>query len=166
MNKKKILFCDSSVNPQAKLGFGAYLLLDENDLLKQIDKSTIKTKLFNDTSSTKLELETLIWALHNIPKDVSHIEVFTDCQNIITLNSRREKLEKNDFRTSTNKIVKNTELYKEFYKLMDSYKIDFFKVKGHKKTKIKDEIDKIFTLVDRASRKKLREYYNSNSSSN
>ncbi len=154
---KKIVFCDSSVNPQEKIGFGAYLILDD---LKSIDKSNIKTKLFYDTSSTKLELETLLWALKNISEDTTKIDVYTDCQNIITLESRREKLEKSEYKTKTQKPIKNTELYKEFFKLLDSYEINLYKVKGHKKTKIKDEIDKIFTLVDRASRKKLRTYKN------
>ena len=34
----------------------------------------------------------------------------------------------------------------------------FIKVKGHKKSGLKDEIDNIFNLVDKASRKALREY--------
>ena len=36
--------------------------------------------------------------------------------------------------------------------------ISFVKVKGHKKTILKDEIDNIFNLVDKASRNALRVY--------
>ncbi len=57
----------------------------------------------------------------------------------------------------TNKRIKNHELYKEFYKITDLLDCDFVKVKGHKKQEAKDEIDKIFTLVDKASRNALRE---------
>lgn len=146
------LFCDGSVNPQMKIGFGAYFILDEN-----IQNQNIKTKKFENTSSTKLELEVLLWALKDMNIE-EKIQVYTDCQNILSLLSRREKLEKNNFRTSTNKIVKNELLYKEFYFLLDKYEIEFIKVKGHKKSSLKDEIDKAFNLVDKASRNTLREF--------
>ena len=48
--------------------------------------------------------------------------------------------------------------YKEFYKLIDKVDISFIKVKGHKKTSLKDEVDNIFNLVDKASRSALREF--------
>ncbi|UTJ05609.1 RNase H family protein [Arcobacter roscoffensis] len=146
------LFCDGSVNPQMKIGFGAYFILDEN-----IQNQNIKTKKFENTSSTKLELEVLLWALKDMNIE-EKIQVYTDCQNILSLLNRREKLEKNNFRTSTNKIVKNELLYKEFYFLLDKYEIEFIKVKGHKKSSLKDEIDKAFNLVDKASRNTLREF--------
>lgn len=155
MNKTKYLFTDSSVTPQTKIGYGAYLFLEHLDISK-IDKKTIPTKMFANTSSTKIELETLLWALNSIELDNVALTIYTDCQNITTLPGRKEKLEKNNYKTSTNKIVKNHELYKEFFKYIDTHNIKFVKTKGHKRTKEKDDIDKIFTLVDRASRSKLR----------
>ena len=149
------LFCDGSVNPQLKIGFGAYFILDENN-------QNIKTKMFENTSSTKLELEVLLWAFEDLTIKNEKIEVYTDCQNILSLLSRREKLEKNDYKTSTNKEVKNRFLYEKFYLLLDSFEIEFIKVKGHKKSSLKDEIDKAFNLVDKASRKALREFLKDN----
>ena len=149
------LFCDGSVNPQLKIGFGAYFILDENN-------QNIKTKMFENTSSTKLELEVLLWAFEDLTIKNEKIEVYTDCQNILSLLSRREKLEKNDYKTSTNKEVKNRCLYEKFYLLLDSFEIEFIKVKGHKKSSLKDEIDKAFNLVDKASRKALREFLKDN----
>ena len=76
--KKIKLFTDSSVNPQEKVGFGAYLLLKENNISFEDMKKDIKTKRFEDTSSTKLELQTLLWSLEEInDKDVI-IEIYTD----------------------------------------------------------------------------------------
>ena len=147
------LFCDGSVNPQIKVGFGAYFILDEN-----IQNQNIKTKKFENTSSTKLELEVLLWALEDENIEETKVQVYTDCQNIFSLLNRREKLESNNFKTSTNKIVKNELLYKEFYSFIDKYEIEFIKVKGHKKSSLKDEIDKAFNLVDKASRSALREF--------
>lgn len=154
--KKIKLFTDSSVNPQEKIGFGAYLLiLDENKSVENLKKD-IKIKRFENTSSTKLELQTLLWALNEIIDKNMIIEIYTDCQNIIGLEDRREKLEKNNFHTSAGKIMNNHELYKDFFEKMDKLNIILIKVKGHKKNSLKNEIDTIFNLVDKASRNALR----------
>ena len=150
------LFTDSSVNPQEKIGFGAYLLLEENEISFEEMKKNIKIKRFENTSSTKLELQTLLWSLEEINENII-IEVYTDCQNIIGLQDRREKLEKNNFHSTSGKLMNNHELYKEFFKKVDELNLTFIKVKGHKKNSLKDEIDTIFNLVDKASRSALRE---------
>ena len=155
--KKIKLFTDSSVNPQEKVGFGAYLLLKENNISFEDMKKDIKIKRFENTSSTKLELQTLLWSLEEInDKDVI-IEIYTDCQNIIGLQDRRERLEKNNFHSSAGKLMNNHELYKYFFEKTDELNLTFIKVKGHKKNSLKDEIDTIFNLVDKASRNALRE---------
>lgn len=140
------LFTDSSVNPQKKIGFGSFLVVQNENILFENLKESIKTKEFENTSSTKLELETLLWALEEIKNNEDCIiEVYTDCQNIIGLKNRREKLE-----------TANNELYKEFFEKIDKMNLVFIKVKGHKKSSLKDEIDSIFNLVDKASRRALR----------
>jgi len=145
------LFCDGSVNPQSKIGFGAYFIYDEI-----LEDQNIFVKKFENTSSTKLELEVLLWALEDLGE--LEVTVYTDCQNILQLEKRKEKLFKNDFLTSSGKKVKNEELYKKFYSEMQKLNLNFVKIKGHKKTALKDDIDKLFNLVDKASRKALREF--------
>ena len=156
--KKIKLFTDSSVNPQEKIGFGSFLLLN-NDETKAFEdlKKDIKLKRFENTSSTKLELQTLLWALDEIVDKNIIIEIYTDCQNIIGLENRRDKLEKNHFYSTSGKLMNNHELYKKFYEKLDKLNLTFIKVKGHKKNSLKDEIDNIFNLVDRVSRNALRE---------
>lgn len=154
--KKIKLFTDSSVNPQKKIGFAAYLKLSNENLSLEEMKKNIKTKRFEETSSTKLELQALLWALNELEENLS-IDVYTDCQNIIGLENRREKLEKNNYLSSSKKIINNHLLYKEFFKKIDRFNLNFIKVKGHKKTSLKDEIDNIFNLVDKSSRNALRE---------
>lgn len=159
MNQDKsqiYLFTDGSVNPQSAIGFGGYLLLDRLDFASVELESKIKVKSFNNTSSTKLELETLIWALNDVDLNNFKVVVYTDCQNIIGLKDRRDKLEQNDYITGKGKLIKNHELYKEFFILTDILDCEFIKVKGHKKSSTKNEIDEIFTLVDKATRKALR----------
>lgn len=160
--KQQYLFTDGSVNPQNNIGFGAYLHVDDNEPFNESLNQRIKTKKFNGTSSTKLELEALLWALDEINLEDVELVILTDCQNILGLESRREKFEKNDYMTSKNKKISNHELYKKFYKIVDSLNCKLVKVKGHKPKTNKDSIDKLFTLVDKASRNVLREYLNYN----
>ena len=155
--KKIKLFTDSSVNPQEKIGFGSFLILEEKEISFEEMKKNIKIKRFENTSSTKLELQTFLWALDEINDKNIIIEVYTDCQNIIGLENRREKLEKNHFHSSSGKLMNNHELYKKFFEKIDELNLTFIKVKGHKKNSLKDEIDTIFNLVDKASRSALRE---------
>jgi ribonuclease HI len=146
------LFCDGSVNPQKKVGMGAYFIYDE-----AFENQKIHLKRFENTSSTKLELEVLLWALSDENIQNHHITIYTDCQNILGLKDRREKLEKSFYKSSTGKAIKNEELYKAFYKITDKLECEFIKIKGHKPSLEKDDIDKLFNLVDKASRKALRE---------
>jgi ribonuclease HI len=74
------LFTDASVDPQTGIGYGAYLLLSEYELEKPISKLKIKTKRFENTTSSKLELEAFLWALSKIPVTNSKIIVYTECQ--------------------------------------------------------------------------------------
>ena len=156
--KKIKLFTDSSVNPQLKIGFAAFLkVTDEKVSLEEIKKD-IKIKKFENTSSTKLELQTFLWAIEEINLNTSFlIEVYTDCQNIIGLPNRKEKIQSLNYHSSSGKLLNNSELYKDFFKLLEKYNCEFIKVKGHKKNSLKDEIDDIFNLVDKASRNALRE---------
>ena len=153
-----LLFTDASVNPQEKLGFGAFLFIKKDELNSSDLKEKIKVKKFENTSSTKLEIQTLLWAFSLIEE--KNLTIYTDCQNIITLLERREKLEKSNFHTKTGKVLNNSEFYKEFFRYLDKKDCCFIKVKGHKKSSLKDEIDKVFNLVDKASRNALREELN------
>ena len=150
------LFTDASADPKTKIGYGAYLLLDKSNLESPLSKLKVNIKRFEDTSSSKLELETLLWALQGIPIKDSKIVIYTDCQNIISLKQREDGLKKSNFMTKKGTLLKNHELYKEFYKFTNLYECNFIKVKGHKRGEEKNRIDNYFTLVDKESREALR----------
>lgn len=150
------LFTDASVDPHTKVGYGAYLLLGEFELEAPLEKLKVKVKRFEATNSSKLELETFLWALQKLPTKNSKVIVYTDCQNIINLKDREEKIKKSGYMTKRGTLIKNHMLYEKFYELTDLYECDFIKVKGHKRSEDKDDIDKYFTLVDRAAREALR----------
>lgn len=150
-----LLFTDGSVNTKNKVGYGAYLAVTEPanpELLKQ----HVKVKRFDNTTSTKLELQTLLWALNDVEVSDRKVIVYTDSQNIIGLPDRRERLEKSGYYSKKNNRLKNYELYQEFYRVIDKLDCEFVKVRGHNKTKDKDDIERVFTLVDRASRRAIR----------
>jgi len=152
-----MLFTDGSVDTNSNIGIGAYLIvLNAETSIEQLNKQ-IKLKKFENTSSTKLELQTLLWALNEIQGSVRRITVYTDSQNTVGLLGRRKRFEQNSYRTRTNERIKNYKLYQEFYRITDILDCEFVKVRGHQKTSQKDYIQKIFTLVDRASRSALRE---------
>ena len=150
------LFSDGSVNTQTHVGFGAYVIVPENTPLEALETLHVKLKTFTQTSSTKLELQTLLWALDEVKEFEDEIMIYTDSQNIISLPSRRERFERNGYATKQKKIHEHAALYQAFYRVMDAMKCSLVKVKGHKLTCDKDTIDRHFTLVDRASREALR----------
>ncbi len=151
------LFTDGSVHPQSKVGYGAYLLATEDELCSQRLEKSVKLKRFEQTSSTKLELQTLLWALGDLSPSKFKVIIYTDCQNILGLQGRREHFEKNDYYSKNKKRIANHALYKEFYAVTDRLECELVKLKGHKLSHHKDETDRLFTLVDKASRKALRE---------
>ena len=151
------LFTDGSVNTRTKIGYGAYLAVRDDQRSLSDLKTDIKVKRFENTSSTKLELQTLLWALNEIPIHNCKVKIYTDSQNIIGLPGRRKRLEKNNYYSNKNRRLNNFELYQEFYRIIDQLDCEFIKVKGHKASKYKNKIEDIFTLVDRASRNAQRE---------
>jgi ribonuclease HI len=151
-----MLFTDGSVDTHSKIGYGAYLAVFERGLSLDLLRLRVKVMRFEHTSSTKLELQTLLWALGDIQALGSRVIVYTDSQNIVGLQGRRDRLEQNDYRSKKNRRLNNYKLYQEFYRMTDQLDCEFVKVRGHRMSNQKDDIDRLFTLVDRASRNALR----------
>jgi len=150
------LFTDGSVNPQHGVGFGAYIaFMQEPDTIDELRES-IKIKKFENTSSTKLELQTFLWALSEI--SASEVTSFTDSQNIVGLLARKERLVENNYCSKSGRRITNHELYKIFFEYTLRFNMQFHHIQGHKPSRIKHRLDEIFTLVDRASRNALRSY--------
>ncbi len=151
-----LLFTDGSVSIQSGIGYGAYLkILDPKLSLKEYRK-TIRTKRFESTSSTKLELQTLLWALSEVADEIDKVIIHTDSQTIISLLKRRDRLEKHDFRSKKGTLLNHHELYQQFFQRIDEIDCSFVKMKGHLRSKEKYSTDHLFSLVDKASRQALR----------
>ena len=67
------LFTDASLNPELKVGVGGYLIVPESfiktpsNLIKisELDEILVLRR-FENTSSTKLEIQTVLWALEEL----------------------------------------------------------------------------------------------------
>lgn len=147
-----MLFTDGSAHPPSRMGFGAYLAVTDMGI-----DSEVQLKRFENTSSSQLEIETLLWALAVLQPEA--VTVYTDSQNMIGLPARRGRLEERCYLTKRNEPVKHAGLYREFFDLTDQIDCTFVKVKGHRAVRHKTEIDRLFTRVDRAARQALRNHF-------
>ena len=162
------LFTDVSIDPKLKIGFGSRLIFRESDLNENSHnfiENKVKVQKFESTSSTKLEVETLLWALEELDKKItikdlySNLTIYTDSQCIVGLLNRRNRLEYSGFKSSrTKKEFSHAILYRRFYGFSDRLKFEVVKLKGHSKSAAKDILHKIFSKVDKAARKALRKY--------
>lgn len=165
---RTLLFSDASVDPQLRTGFGAYLTITDTgagivSVTETTLKDKIKVKQFASTSSTQLEIETILWALQELTRQqsvsalVTNITVYTDSQGIVELPRRRTALELAGFTSiGGNKPLKHAGLYRAFYQLQDKLGFELTKLKGHGKRNDKSRLEEIFSYVDRATRKALR----------
>jgi len=152
-----MLLTDGSVDIKSKIGYGAYLAVNKQCASLDFMRTLVKVRRFEHTSSTKLELQTLLWALSEIDTSEKKVILYTDSQNIIGLPGRRMRFEQHDYCSKGHALIANYKLYQEFYVITDQINIELIKVHGHRVSNQKDYIDKLFTIVDRASRNALRE---------
>ena len=159
------LFTDVSVNPVLKVGVGACLVLPAPFLdipFPRIEKSEITGRItlqrFEATSSTKLELETVLWALGGLRKrSKGRVNLYTDSQCIVGLLKRKPGLLGRDFLSrTTNLPLRNAHLYRRFYALHDELIFTVIKMEGHSKAGARDTAHRIFSIVDREARRALK----------
>jgi len=162
------LFSDVSSNPQHKCGVGAYLLVPASFLENtphDIDPAEICAKLrfkrFMDTSSTKLEVQTVLWALENYQTEwcgagPGSLQVFTDSQCLAGLAARRAGLEDNRFISRrSGQLLSNAPLYQAFYAAFDKLGFELVKVAGHTRACSRNTVQQIFSCVDQEARRAL-----------
>jgi len=157
-----MLFTDGSVDTKTRIGFGAYLAVNDMELSLTDLKTQVKIKQFANTSSTTLEVQTLLWAMDDAlllgAEKTMRITIYSDSQNIVGLPARRSGLEQRDYYAANGKRLNNTDLYQQFFKLVDQWNCQIFKMEGHKPQHAKSHLDHVFALVDKASRSALREF--------
>jgi len=167
------LFIDVSVNPQRMIGIGGYLLVpaalleSEPDGIKRDEVSAqLKINRFEETSSTRLEVQTLLWALEDSHVEVSgSLKIYTDSQCVAGLLGRRSGLERSDFISKrSGQPLANEDLYRAFYAAYDQLGFRLIKVQGHSRTNTHDTVHRIFSYVDQGVRKALKFWLDSHGS--
>ena len=162
------LFTDVSVNPQRKLGVGGYLLVpvqflenEPHDIERSEVSARLKIKRFAETSSTKLEVQTVLWALEDSREELAgsapgSLRIYTDSQCVAGLMGRRAGLTNSEFLAKrSGRPLTNATLYREFYAAYDQLGFQLIKVPGHSRADSHDTVQRIFSYVDREVRKAL-----------
>ena len=154
-----------------KRGVGAYIVVPTlfldvapECIVRSEVINQLKTRRFENTSSTKLEVQTVLWALEQYRKGSTvsrpgKLYVYSDSQCVAGLLRRRRGLEAKRFRSSeTKRLLKNAVLYRTFYTFCDELKCEVVKMVGHSRSSSHDTAHRIFSLVDKEARKALRSW--------
>jgi len=168
--KSYSLFTDASLNPQLKVGVGGFLLVSESIVkspssqinMSDLDKMLV-LKRFEDTSSTKLEVQTVLWALETCSTGSAFSEsgrllhVYSDSQCVEGLLARRGRLESSGFYARGGlRLIKNASLYRKYYEFHDRLKFDVTKVAGHTRSRSRNVAERMFSFIDQQTRKSLK----------
>lgn len=163
------LFTDVSVSPGLKLGVGAYVMIPASFLeassgvigRPQIT-GRLKVRRFEDTSSTRLELQTVLWALTEDGRGPhGSLTIYSDSQCVSGLLKRKLSLLAGGFLSKkTNQQLSNASLYRTFYEFHDELGFHVVKVDGHSGCRVRDTAHRIFSFVDKEARKALKIWLN------
>jgi ribonuclease HI len=165
LRKDFAIFTDVSVSPVHKLGVGAYVMVPSSFLeaftgVIGRDKiaERLKVRRFEGTSSTRLELQTVLWALAENRQGLhGSLTIYSDSQCVSGLLGRKPRLLAGGFVSKkTNRQLGNASLYRAFYEFHDELGFHVVKVAGHSKSSAHDTAQRIFSFVDKEARKALK----------
>lgn len=122
--KKVIIFCDGSCLNNPGNGGWAYILrFNEHEKMDSGAQA--------NTTNNQMELKAAINALKAL-KEACEVQLFTDSSYVANgINSWLEKWQKNGFKGSDKKPIKNQDLWFELATLLKIHKVSAFWLKGH-----------------------------------
>jgi ribonuclease HI len=161
-----LLFTDGSVNPPRRIGVGVALLVPADWLDRKVDDfaaaevaSHCHMKRFAETSSTQLELDTVLWALNEIAPGEGSLTLCTDSQCVVGLPARRQRLEAAEFVSGgSDAELRHADRYREFFRRQDARAFTLMKLTGHADFRYQDAAQRIFHFVDREARRQLKRW--------
>lgn len=149
--KKIQVYTDGSGHTQLKAGaWAALLLFDEREIVIQ--------GMARETTHNHMELQAVVEAILYIRAEnfiFEEIEIFSDSQYVVNLNSRKLALRNKNFLTSAAIPIRNQQLVRQFFNLLDETNVSLIKVPAHKKV---DNTINYNRSVDKLVRKLLREF--------
>lgn len=117
-------------------GWAAVLLYGDNR--KEISGGS------KNTTNNIMEITAVIEALKCL-KFECEAKVHSDSAYVVNCfnNGWIQKWEKNNWQTASKEPVKNKELWKELYNLVQKHKVEFIKVKGHSNVELNNRCDEL-----------------------
>ena len=169
LTKDFALFTDASLSPVLKLGVGAYVMIPASFLeassgviVRPQITARIKVRKFEGTSSTRLELQTVLWALTENRQGLhGSLTIYSDSQCVSGLLKRKPRLLAEGFLSKkTNRQLSNASFYRTFFELHDELGFHVVKVDGHYGSRVHDTIHRTFSFGDKEAWKALKIWMN------
>lgn len=128
-----------SGNP-GKGGWGAVLMF--NGHKKEISGAE------NNTTNNRMELLAVIKALEKL-KEPCIVKLYSDSAYVVNAFNQGwiESWQKNNFRGSDKKEIKNLDLWQQLINLTNTHNVTFIKVKGHADNEYNNRCDKLATTA-------------------
>ena len=144
------IYTDGSCHTQLLLGSWAALIFVDGK--KNILKGTE-----SNTTHNRMELLAVINAINWADENgygSCLLNIYSDSQYVVNLNSRAQKLAAKNFTTNRGTPIQNADLVKQLLKQISTHTIEFVKVKAHQKP---DGTENFNREVDLIVRKLVRE---------
>ncbi len=143
MEKPKVtIYTDGACsNNPGKGGYGAILMFKKNN--GEISEKKL-SRGFNMTTNNRMELLAVVDAL-NCLKMPCEVELYTDSKYVVEAINQNwlSNWQKNNWKTSSKKPVKNVDLWKKYLEAAIEHTIKFIWVKGHNENKFNELCDKL-----------------------
>ena len=143
------IYSDGSCNTQSRIGgWAAILFIGQKKIILS------GTQL--NTTHNQMELTAVIKAIEYIQTEypmVKRISICSDSQYVIGLHARQQKLAAKKFISQKGSPIPNAELVAALLKLVESFTVEWIKIKAHQK---KNETVNPNIEVDKLSRKIVR----------
>ena len=119
-------------------GWGAILMY--NDAKKEISGAS------KETTNNIMEITAVLEAV-KLLKEKCEVKVYSDSAYVVNTFNQGwiENWKKNNWKTANKEPVKNKELWKELYDLVQKHNIKFIKVKGHSDNEFNNRCDFLAT---------------------
>ena len=135
-NDSVIIYTDGACSGNPGPGGYAAIIIGENNK-KEI------AGFHSNTTNNRMELMAVIAGLENVQKGTK-VKLFSDSNYVIKgITNWIYRKKKKGWKTSSNNNVKNKELRKRLDNLINDYKIEFIKVRGHSGNEYNEEADSL-----------------------
>ena len=159
LKELRYVYTDASFSKAHHLAVMGYVIFNNHleHELADVSQQSFHLHSMTEDNNIRAEVRGAILALKACETGANVI-LFSDCQTVVGLPRRQEKLIATNFiGKKKNLIINNADIYQAFYKEFDRIGPEIYWVAGHALKNKKTKIDKNFSYVDKQVRKKLRE---------